>query len=308
MTLLDANGLDEQEFLARYNPKDYDRPSVTVDMVIFAVADVPCVDYRRLSRKELRVLLIKRGGHPCIGQWALPGGFVESTETVGEAAIREVIEETGVECRSIEQLRVFSKPKRDPRTRIIGCAHMALVNISRADVKAGDDARDAKWFTVRVIEDQAAITSADTDEDTPSSSSHAKEDSTSAAFNPDSDTAITRLTLSHDDIRLSATIACSHNLFEPEILENDGLAFDHAAMISDAIHRLRSSLAHTDAAFRLMPETFTLTELQQTYEAILDKPLHKAAFRRKVSELVTATGNYTQHAGHRPSQLYIRRR
>ena len=53
-----------------------------------------------------------------------------------------------------------------------------------------------------------------------------------------------------------------------------------------------------------MPRQFTLTALQQVYEVILDKPLLKAAFRRKIADLVKETENYTDKVGHRPSRLY----
>ena len=69
--LVDENGLTEEEFLSQYQPRDYERPSVTVDMLIFAVDK---------SGENKRLLLIKRKNHPYLGCWALPGGFVEMKE------------------------------------------------------------------------------------------------------------------------------------------------------------------------------------------------------------------------------------
>jgi hypothetical protein len=91
------------------------------------------------------------------------------------------------------------------------------------------------------------------------------------------------------------------------MIENNGLAFDHAEIIVCAVNRLRAKLEYTDLAFSLMPETFTLTELQQVYEAILGKPLFKAAFRRKIIDLVQETGQYTSDKGHRPAKIYTRK-
>lgn len=86
--MLDRNGLTESEFLRRYSPGDYERPSVAADTVIFTVTDADADSYRKLPEKELRVLLIRRGGHPFLGQWALPGGFVRPDETTEQAAAR----------------------------------------------------------------------------------------------------------------------------------------------------------------------------------------------------------------------------
>ena len=142
----DHNGLTEEEFLAAYEPGDYERPSVAADMVIFTVTDAEEANYRKLARKELRILLIKRGAHPYLGSWALPGGFVRPTETTEEAAARELREETGVDEVYLEQLYTFSKPDRDPRTWVMSCSYMALIDSSRVRVEAGDDAAEAAWF------------------------------------------------------------------------------------------------------------------------------------------------------------------
>ena len=129
--LLDKNGLTEKEFLAKYDVSRYDRPSVTVDIIIL---------------NEEKVLLIRRGGHPCIGRLAFPGGFVEPEEDVYQAAVRELSEETKLEAVSLRQLRVASEPKRDPRTRIITVPFLAKVKNADA-LCASDDAMAAKWYS-----------------------------------------------------------------------------------------------------------------------------------------------------------------
>jgi len=272
MSQLDSKGLNEQQFLEQYNPGEYPRPSVTVDMVMLTVADIHEDNYRKLSEKELQILLIQRGGHPYIGQWALPGGFVKPDETVGEAATRELEEETGVQGGHLEQLYTFSTPGRDPRTWVISCAHMALLDSTQINVKAGSDADDARWFTVRM----------------------------------ESTTEHISLSLTNEDTDLSAVLKVKPKSTELKIIENTGLAFDHAEMIACAINRLRAKLEYTDLVFNLLPEKFTLTELQHVYEAILGRPLYKAAFRRKIKSLVVETGEYTKKAGHRPSQIFAR--
>ena len=73
------------------------------------------------------------------------------------------------------------------------------------------------------------------------------------------------------------------------------------------LERLRAQTASGSAAFHLLPERFTLTELQQVHEVLLGRPLLKAAFRRKIAPLVQETDQMTQNAGHRPSRLYRRK-
>ena len=82
--LKDKNGLTEEQFLASYKPGNYERPSVAADMVIFTVTDAEEENYRKLAEKELRILLIRRGGHPYLGCWALPGGFCRPGESIQE--------------------------------------------------------------------------------------------------------------------------------------------------------------------------------------------------------------------------------
>lgn len=135
----DKNGLTEEEFLASYRADRYERPSVTVDIVLFAGE---------------RVLLIRRGGHPFLGKLAFPGGFVEPNETVRQAAFRELQEETQAQDVILKQLQVFSEPDRDPRTRIITVPFLAFPSGSPeeliASVSAGDDAADASFWDFSV--------------------------------------------------------------------------------------------------------------------------------------------------------------
>lgn len=124
----------------KYNPNDYDRPSVTVDMLIFAI-----------DEGALKILLIKRKDWPYQGEWAIPGGFVQIDEDIETAAHRELLEETGVKNVYLEQLKTFGEPDRDPRMRVISVAHIALLSSSDIHVKASSDAAEAKWFSVEKL-------------------------------------------------------------------------------------------------------------------------------------------------------------
>lgn len=140
--------MTEDEFLERYKKEEYPKPSVTTDLVIFTILD-----------NDLKVLLIKRGGHPYKGSWALPGGFLDVGEGEGEkqgedldtCAHRELAEETGLPEGAcfLEQLYTFGNAGRDPRTRVVTVAYYALVSPDKAKVvQAGDDATEAEWVSV----------------------------------------------------------------------------------------------------------------------------------------------------------------
>lgn len=121
-----------------YDVSRYDRPSVTVDVVIFT-----------LQERELHVLLVKRKHWPFEGRWAIPGGFINMDESLEQAARRELEEETGVRDIYLEQLYTFGDPRRDPRTRVISVAYIALVRADSHPLRGSDESFDVRWFPVR---------------------------------------------------------------------------------------------------------------------------------------------------------------
>ena len=198
---------------------------VTVDIVIFT-----------LREGSLQVLLVKRGVPPFEGQYAIPGGFIRGDESLEEAALRELHEETGVRNVFLEQLYTFGDPKRDPRGRVITVAYYALIASDKLSLVAGADAAEAQWF--------------------PASS------------------------------------------LPP-------LAFDHKSILDYALERLRNKLEYTTVGFQLVPEKFTLGELQAVYEAILGRQLDKRNFRRKLSLLgILKPLREWQRTGRKPAQLF----
>ena len=134
--LRDARGLTENEAIARYRSKNYPKPAMTADIVIF-----------RRDQGQIRVLLVKRGGHPYLGCWALPGGFANENEPIEETAARELQEETGVSGLALKLVDVFSRPGRDPRGWVVSVAFSSVVE-ENVPVQSGDDAADAGWFTL----------------------------------------------------------------------------------------------------------------------------------------------------------------
>lgn len=193
-----AIDMEEQKFCYKYP-----HPAVTSDCVIFGFDGV-----------SVKVLLIERGIEPFKGKWALPGGFMRIDESALECARRELEEETGLKEASIEQFYTFSDVGRDPRERVVTVAHFALVRLS--DVKGGDDAANAKWF-----------------------SNH----------------------------------------------EIPSLAFDHDRILRMAIKRLKERICFEPIGFELLPEVFTMTELQNLYEAILEVKFDRRNFYNKMQKL-----------------------
>ena len=210
----------------RYDASKYERPSVTVDVVMMS-----------LRQRDLQVLLIKRRSWPYEGMWAIPGGFVNMDESLETAAKRELQEETGVLDVYLEQLYTFGDPGRDPRTRVITVVYFALLDSERLQVKAASDAADVGWFPVYDL---------------------------------------------------------------------PPLAFDHAKILEYTLNRLRGKLKYTTIAFNLLPEQFTLRELQRVYEIILHEKLDKRNFRKKIlaAELLEDTGAKKMEGTHRPARLY----
>ena len=138
----------EQEFLANYDDSKYQKPSVTVDMLIFTINKTKNKNYRALANKSLQILMVNRKDHPFKGHWAIPGGFAHIDEAIKDSAKRELKEETNLDNVYMEQLYTWGDLGRDPRTRVISVAYMALTNKDELEVKAGDDAADAQWFDV----------------------------------------------------------------------------------------------------------------------------------------------------------------
>ena len=114
---------------------DHPAFAVTVDLVVLTIRG-----------DDLQVLVVKRGEAPFEGQWALPGGFVHVDEDLHAAAVRELVEETGLSRRDVhlEQLATFGAPQRDPRMRVVSVAYLALAADLPLPV-AGTDAADARW-------------------------------------------------------------------------------------------------------------------------------------------------------------------
>ena len=238
------DGLTEEEFLAQYNPSDYERPSVTVDMMVLCMSKY---------LENMKILLIQRGDHPFINHWALAGGFVDIKESTYQAACRELEEETGLRNIYLEQLYTMSQPDRDPRMRVITVSYIALIN--EQEVKAGDDAKNALWFDI-VKFTNSRLTLHNSDEDITI------------------DYKLTKKSFKNGVINVEGLV--------PEHCSGEKLAADHVDIILEGLTRLRNKVMYSDVAFNLLPRVFTLTDLRKVYEVILGEGLYKTNFKRHV--------------------------
>lgn len=302
---------DEKEFLAGYDLTKYDRPSVAADVVVFSVMkDDECEDVRRLQEKRLKILLIRRGGFPYKGSWAMPGGFCRKGEDVIDSARRELCEETGIDDAYVKLVGVYGEPGRDPRGWVISSTYMALMNARACHLKAGDDAQDARWFTVELTDISTEVT------EVSGTGEEIVKNKVEASHKVQNGKRY-RLVLkdADSDIKLTAVLrrtdmsSCGRSSDSYDIEECEELAFDHARIITEAVLGLREDVRRDmELAFDLLPERFTLTELQNVYEQIWDMELTTPNFRRKIAEYVEETDAYQSGERYRPAKLFTRRK
>lgn len=120
-----------------YDPSQFPAFAVTVDVVILTMVG-----------GELHLLLVRRGQDPFVGMWATPGGFKLPTETLDEAARRELVEETGVDVATLlTQFGAYGDPGRDPRMNVVTVGYLAVLRDVGA-IQAGTDAVEARLHRV----------------------------------------------------------------------------------------------------------------------------------------------------------------
>lgn len=262
----------EEEFLKHYDSNEFEKLSLTADIIIFSVSDGLQQNYRKLNEKYFSVLMVKRDNYPFKDKWCLPGGFVGIKETIEDAAVRVLANETNLHDIYMEQLWTFGAVDRDPRMRVISTAYMALIDKNTLKDKLN---KNASWFNVKVLEDEKTMTVIlDNGNET-------------------IDFEVKKIYRKKDP-----------NNYEFKVIKNEKLAFDHALVIATGISRLKNKIEYTDIVFHMMPEYFTLGELQQVYEVILGKELLDPAFRRMIANKVIKTEKLKTGGGHRPSALF----
>ena len=204
-------------------------PIVAADVALFTVID-----------EALCVLLLQRATEPHAGAWALPASFLNPKMDLSleHTARRALAAKTRVEIPHLEQVSVFSGPKRDPRGYSVSVLFYALLPADQAPAVAGAKAADVAWSDVAQLK-------------------------------------------------------------RP-------IAFDHREMIALATTRLRQKVERLILPLHLLPEKFTLTQLQRVCEAVMGAGLDKSSFRRRLKTekaLVNVAGE-RELGPYRPAQLY----
>ena len=101
------------------------------------------------------ILLVERGKHPLKGYWSIPGGLVETGETLDQAVRREVLEETGLRVKPVEMFGIFERVMRDGHGRAEN--HYLLMDyvcaVTGGKLRAGDDVARVEWVARKHLGD-----------------------------------------------------------------------------------------------------------------------------------------------------------
>lgn len=264
----------EEEFLKDYDPSGFDLLSMTTDILLVSVSSKVQENYRKTSRKMMSILLVRRDNYPYKDMWCLPGGFMNpKSETLEECAKRVLKQETNLSNIYLEQLYTFDGLNRDPRMRVVSSSYIALVDKNRLKDQINEN---ASWFDITTIlesDDVVDITL---------------------------DNGIETISFSIKKTLKEQTT----DRYKFSVLKNKKLAFDHPKVILSGLERLKNKINYTDIVFNMMPDLFTLGELQQVYEVILGRKLLDPAFRRIIADKVEKTDKVKTGEGHRPSALF----
>ena len=263
----------EEEFLKDYDSSIYEKLSMTADILVLSVSSKDTENYRKNEDKRMSILLVKREDYPYKGKWCLPGGFLDpKKETLEECARRVLKKETNLSDLYLEQLYTFDRLNRDPRLRVISTSFVALVDKNKLKEKV----KNASWFDIIKMEEKNNIVS---------------------------------FVLENGEEKIEFKVRKTlrertSDRYQFTTEENTSLAFDHDIVILAGIERIRNKLSYTDIVFHMLPEYFTLGELQRVYEVLLNKKLLDPAFRRMIADKVIKTERMKTGEGHRPSYLY----
>jgi 8-oxo-dGTP diphosphatase len=210
--------------------------SIEIDEFFKSAFSVDCVVFG-FDNEKLKLLLIRRGAEPFLGDYAVPGDLVYPNEDLDVAAKRVLKELTTLTDVYLEQVQSFGKVDRHPFGRVITISYYSLIKINDYDLGAANWAKEARWHAV-------------------------------------------------DDL--------------------PRLAFDHQEIVNACLDRLRTDVLNKPIGFELLPEKFTLTQLQSLYEALLGTAQDTRNFRKRMLSQGTLVELDERQDGvaHRPAKLY----
>ena len=248
---LNDKGLTEAEYLQAFDINEYERPAVTVDILLLRMKE---------NLSCMQTLLIKRKEHPFLDYWSLPGGFLDSKESAYDSACRVLKEKTGIDGIYLEQLYTMNQPERDPRMRVIDVSYIGLIPYAdRANAKE-NASDDTAWFDISYTKQGITLSNSDHSE---------------------------RITYTLEE-RIFPNGIISVKNYVPKIASESALAFDHSEIVLEGLSKLRNKVLLSDTAFNLVPAEFTLPDLQKVYEVILGIELYKANFRDKMANKIVS--------------------
>lgn len=254
---------EEEEFLKNYDPNKYAKPSVAADCVLFA--------YDK-TEKAMKLLLIRRGGHPCKGQWCFPGGFVNMDEHIHQAVAREMEEETGISGLYCDLYYAMGDPDRDPRDRVMSMEYIALVDFAQVTAKAGDDAQEAQWVTLSNVKRKK----------------YATESSRFLEIQP-----VLRGRQEFAPRILFETRYGKRLEKRVDVLDDANIAFDHAKVAAYAIERLRNRILASDLPYGALPKEFSEEELRDFLRSVFFEEEKEINLNDIPSLRKLGNGNYT---------------
>lgn len=277
--------MTEQEFLKQYDITQYPRPSVTADILAFALSRNQ-KDIRRIPIDGIQILLVNRAEHPDMGKWALPGGFVHQDESIGQAACRVLKTETGINA-SLHLTNTYSGIDRDPRGWIISNAFYGMVDKNTCTLRTDEHAWNTKWFTLKDHQFQQMNTINNITE-------------TKHTYDFESEDGTESFTIE----AYTYTKLEQYQIHQTTKIKSKALAFDHDLILFETLQKLHQDIKHDiRPLFQLFPETFTISELRTAYELITE--IHDPNFRRIAKNYVIETEQEAA-AGYRPPKLYKR--
>lgn len=260
----------DEEFIKNYNSDDYEKMSITTDITLFSVSDQEQVNYRKKKEKCFSILLVKRDTAPFMNRYCIPGGFLSLDEKLLDSAKRVLFTEANIDDVYLEQFHTFSDIDRDIRGRVLSVSYIGLINKDKIENSLKPK---ASFYDLDVIEENDMIS----------------------------------LNFHHETTSFSAKVrkkVDSFGIVSFEEVENQYLAFDHLKVIATSLEYLKQHFQQKDILYHLLPEEFTLKELQLVHESILGKKMIDSVFRRNIKDKVIPTEKFKNDGGHRPSRLY----